>query len=113
MRPWVRSNRSPALRVVRVYLMGIGYRQMQTGENMTDHVAETATVESAVDTGQITLIGVAIAFTDRRALVRFPSGYVRTLRIGDSLDGGRVVAIGESELRYHKASRIQVLTLPD
>ena len=75
-------------------------------------VAEHATIRGAINTGKITLLGVVGTPGERRALVRLPSGRVRTLTVGDALNGGRVTAIGTGELRYRKANRIRVLTLP-
>jgi hypothetical protein len=37
--------------------------------------------------------------------------YVK-VQVGDRLDGGRVQAIGESELRYTKGGRSVTLTMP-
>ena len=82
---------------------------------MTDvsgRVAEHATIRNAIDTGKISLLGVVDTPDGRRALVLLPSGGVRTVKVGDGLRGGRVVAIGPTELHYRKASRNRVLTLP-
>ena len=37
---------------------------------------------------------------------------VRKVKVGDRLDGGRVAAIGESELQYNKNGRGVVLRMP-
>ena len=75
-------------------------------------VAQHATIRNAVNTREITLLGVVDTPGERRALVRLPSGRIRTLREGDVLNGGRVVTIGAVELHFHKANHIHVLTLP-
>ena len=41
-----------------------------------------------------------------------PSGRVLNLKIGDRLDGGRVAAIGDGELRYTKGGRNITLRMP-
>ena len=78
----------------------------------SDHVAKLATIRTAANTRKITLLGVVDTPSERRALVRLPSGRVRTLTTGDVLNGGRVSAIGTAELHYQKANRTRVLTLP-
>ena len=72
-------------------------------------VARQATETNAINLGNINLIGVFGSPDDRRALVRLSSGRVVRVQVGDRLDGGRVTAIGESELRYTKSGRNEVL----
>ncbi|MGC9420046.1 MAG: hypothetical protein ACP5EN_13860, partial [Rhodovulum sp.] len=71
-----------------------------------------ATVENAINLRKVNLIGVYGASGDRRALVRLPSGRYEKVKVGDRIDGGRVAAIGESQLRYVKNGRNVVLDLP-
>jgi Tfp pilus assembly protein PilP len=75
-------------------------------------VARSATQTNAINLRKINLIGVYGTSSDRRALVRLSTGRYRKVKVGDRLDGGRVSAIGESELRYVKGSRSIVLALP-
>ncbi len=75
-------------------------------------VARTATVENAINLGRLNLIGVYGAPSDRRALIRLTSGRYVKVKVGDSLDGGQIAAIGESELRYIKNGRNLTLALP-
>ena len=58
------------------------------------------------------LIGVSGAPSERRALVRLPSGRFVTVEVGDRLDGGQVAAIGESSLQYVKQGRTITLEVP-
>ena len=81
-------------------------------DNTFSIAGDRSTIWGVIDTDRITLLGVAGRADDRRALVRLPSGRVRTVTVGDRLNGGRVLAIGPAELRYHKAGCIRVLTLP-
>ncbi|KAJ55260.1 hypothetical protein ACMU_11205 [Actibacterium mucosum KCTC 23349] len=75
-------------------------------------VARQATVEDVVNLRRITLIGVFGSGSDRRALVRLPSGKIVKLKVGDRLDGGQVAAIGDGDLRYVKNGRSMVLDVP-
>jgi hypothetical protein len=75
-------------------------------------VARTATVKNGINLRQVSLIGVYGKPSSRRALVRLPNGRYQKVVVGDRLDGGRVSAIGESELRYRKGSRDMVLKMP-
>jgi hypothetical protein len=58
------------------------------------------------------LIGVYGRPSSRRALVRLANGRYQKVTVGDRLDGGRVSAIGESELRYRRSGRDVVLKMP-
>ena len=75
-------------------------------------VSREATVRNAIKLNRINLIGVYGTPADRRALVRLSSGRYRKIQVGDRIDGGRVSAIGDDELRYQKGSRNLVLKIP-
>ena len=75
-------------------------------------VATQATVKNALNLRQINLIGVYGKPSNRRALVRLGNGRYQKVVVGDRLDGGRVSAIGDSELRYSKRGRDYVLKMP-
>ncbi|SMX49542.1 hypothetical protein [Maliponia aquimaris] len=75
-------------------------------------VARSATINNAINLNKINLIGVYGTADNRRALVRLASGKYQKVKVGDSLDGGRVSAIGEDELRYQKSGRDLVLKMP-
>ena len=79
----------------------------------TANVARQATVSNALNLRRINLIGVYGKPSSRRALVRLSNGRYQKVQVGDRLDGGRVAAIGESELRYSKNGRNVVLDMPD
>lgn len=72
-------------------------------------VTKQATVENAINLRQMNLIGVFGTSSDRRALVRLPSGRYVKVQVGDRLDGGQVAAIAENELRYVKNGKNHVL----
>jgi type IV pilus biogenesis protein PilP len=75
-------------------------------------VAQRATVRNALALNRVSLIGVYGTPSQRRALLRLPNGRYQKVQVGDRVDGGRVAAIGESEIRYVKGGRNVVLRLP-
>ena len=78
----------------------------------TASVAREATVRNALNLRKVNLIGVYGTPSNRRALVRLSNGRYRKVEVGDRFDGGRVSAIGDSELRYQKSGRNVVLKMP-
>ncbi|MEO0766608.1 MAG: hypothetical protein AAFY75_11375 [Pseudomonadota bacterium] len=75
-------------------------------------VTREATVRNAINLRRVNLIGVYGTPSNRRALVRLPNGRYKKVEVGDRFDGGRVSAIGDSELRYQKSGRNVVLKMP-
>jgi hypothetical protein len=75
-------------------------------------VTRAATVDNAINLNRINLIGVYGTPDNRRALVRLANGKYEKVKVGDRIDGGRVSAIGEEELRYNKSGRDLVLKMP-
>lgn len=75
-------------------------------------VSRQATLNNAIDLRQVNLIGVYGTPSNRRALVRLPSGRYKKVQVGDRIDGGEIVAIGDSELRYQKGGRNLILKIP-
>ncbi|OAN78255.1 hypothetical protein A8B82_11000 [Sulfitobacter sp. EhC04] len=75
-------------------------------------VAKQATVKNAINLRKVNLIGVYGKPSNRRALVRLSNGRYKKVVVGDRIDGGRVSAIGDAELRYTKGGRSVVLTMP-
>jgi len=75
-------------------------------------VANQATERNAINLGRVNLIGVYGSPSDRRALVRLKSGRYIKVEVGDDVDGGRVAAIGDDELRYIKRGKNITLKLP-
>lgn len=75
-------------------------------------VSRRATLDNAINLNRINLIGVYGTPANRRALVRLPSGRYKKVKVGDNVDGGRILAIGDSELRYQKGGRNLTLKIP-
>ena len=75
-------------------------------------VARQATEKNVIDLRQINLIGLYGSSSSRRALVRLKNGKFVKVGVGDRLDGGKVTAIGSTQLTYAKGSRSYTLQLP-
>jgi hypothetical protein len=75
-------------------------------------VTRAATERNAIRLRDVNLIGVTGTPSDRRALVRLPSGRFVRVGVGDRLDGGRVAAIGETSLQYVRNGRNLTLEIP-
>jgi hypothetical protein len=75
-------------------------------------VARNAAMRNAIRFNRINLIGVSGKPNARNALVRLKNGRYRKIAVGDRLDGGRVTAIGRSNLRYSRSGRQVKLEIP-
>lgn len=75
-------------------------------------VAKQATVKNAVNLSELTLIGIYGTENSRYALVRQPNGRMVKVKVGDKLDGGKVVALATSVLTYQKSGRTVTLEMP-
>ncbi len=87
-------------------------RSTQTIRSAGGNVARAATQRNAMRLREINVIGIFGRANDRRALVRLSNGRYLRVKVGDRLDRGRVVAIGESQLVYQKGGRNIGLNLP-
>lgn len=76
------------------------------------NVAKQATFVNAINLSKLNLIGVYGTSAKRYALVRQSNGKYKKVRVGDSLDGGKVQAITANEVRYQKGGRLLSLNLP-
>lgn len=75
-------------------------------------VAREATLENALNLGRVSLIGVYGSPSDRRALIRLPSGRFVKVKVGDRVDGGRVAQIQDGTVSYVKSGRNITLEMP-
>lgn len=75
-------------------------------------VAKQATFKNAINLSKVNLIGVYGTQSNRYALVRQANGRYKKVKVGDSVDGGKVAAITASELRYQKGSKMLTLSMP-
>ncbi|CAM4254726.1 hypothetical protein PARU111607_11230 [Palleronia rufa] len=78
----------------------------------TGAVASRATQGKILKLNAMNLIGVYGAQSNRRALVRLPNGRFEKVKVGDRINGGRVRAIGQSDLQYIKGGRTYMLAMP-
>jgi type IV pilus biogenesis protein PilP len=76
------------------------------------NVQKEATERSGFSKRRMSLIGVYGSSSNRRALVRLPSGRYVKVKPGQKLSGWKVSAIGESSIRITKGNRNEVLRLP-
>jgi hypothetical protein len=74
--------------------------------------ADRATARVGINLSEINLLGTFGAASNRRALVRLPSGRVVNLSVGDRVDGGRVQEIGDGRLGYVKSGQTVTLRMP-
>lgn len=75
-------------------------------------VAKQATFRNALALDKTALIGVYGTPSKRYAMVRTSNGRYKKVKVGDSVDGGKVQAITATEVRYQKGSRLMTLALP-
>ena len=78
----------------------------------SQRVSKKATIQNVLNLRRTNLIGVYGNSKSRRALVRLSNGKRQMVTVGDTIDGGKVAAIGESELRYIKAGKSITLKIP-
>ncbi|CUH37385.1 Type II secretory pathway, component PulL [Jannaschia seosinensis] len=85
----------------------------QTIRSTGGSVARAATEGNRMRLRQINLIGVYGQPGARRALVRLPNGRYVKVEVGDQLDRGRVLTIGNQELIYQRGGRNVALQMPN
>ena len=76
-------------------------------------IVKLATTKKAINKRKINVISIYSRGSERRAIVIFPTGQTKFVKVGDVLDGGRVAAIGASEIRYIKGGSNLVLRIPE
>ncbi|MEL0121520.1 MAG: hypothetical protein VW728_02750, partial [Paracoccaceae bacterium] len=91
--------------------------EASAGENSSDTInapipGKKATIKRAINLREVNLLGVYYFGGKRSALVRLKNGKRLMVKVGDSLDGGKVAAIGKRELRYVKSGKNITLGLP-
>jgi len=65
-----------------------------------------------LDLSGMTLLGVISGPDGRRALLRLPTGAIRRVREGQTVDGWRIAAIGGDSVRIADATRVRTLRMP-
>ena len=75
-------------------------------------VAKQATTKNALNLSKVALIGIFGTSSSRYAMIRQAGGGIKRVKVGDTIDGGRVASITATELVYQKGGRMVTLTLP-
>ena len=76
-------------------------------------IVKLATTKNAINHRKLNLISIYSRGSEKRAIILFPTGQTKLVKVGDTLDGGRVAAIGTSEIRYFKGGNNLVLKIPE
>ncbi|WP_210527795.1 hypothetical protein [Rubellimicrobium arenae] len=91
-------------------------RPAQLGAQPVAHVpeavADDATQRGALALDRTSLIGLLRGPKGNHALLRLASGAVVKVQPGESVDGGRVMAIDERGLRLQRGGEVVLLTMP-
>lgn len=74
-------------------------------------IARAATVKDAIDLAETSLLGVFGKPNSRRAIVRLPSGEVRRVGTGESLEGWTVTSIGAASMKMRRGGETRSLKL--
>ena len=75
-------------------------------------IVKLATQKNAINKRKLNVISIYSRGSEKRAIVLFPTGQTKLVKVGDTLDGGRVAAIGTTEIRYIKGGNNLVLKIP-
>ena len=75
-------------------------------------IIKLATKKNAINKRKLNVLSIYLRGSEKRAIVLFPTGQTRLVKVGDRLDGGRVAAIGTTEIRYIKGGNNLVLKIP-
>ncbi|MFL2789409.1 MAG: hypothetical protein ACJZ89_01305 [Paracoccaceae bacterium] len=76
-------------------------------------VLRSAVNRNAINLRKISLIGTSGRAPRRNAIIRFPNGTIEKIKLGERLDGGRVVSITQDKLQYQKDGSVITLNLPN
>jgi len=75
-------------------------------------IVKLATQKNAIDKHKLNVLSIYSRGSEKRAIVLFPTGQTKLVKVGDTLDGGQVAAIGTTEIRYIKGGNNLVLKIP-
>ncbi len=84
----------------------------QSASQTSPHVAKEATQANALPPRGLNLLGLFGAKNDLQAMVRLPSGRVKTVKTGSRLAQGRVLGIDPAGLVLEKSGRSQRFEMP-
>ena len=75
-------------------------------------IVKLSTQKNAINKRKLNVLSIYSRGSEKRAIVLFPTGQTKLVKVGDTLDGGRVAAIGTTEIRYIKGGNNLVLKIP-
>jgi len=75
-------------------------------------IVKLATTKNVINQRKLNLLSIYSRGSEKRAIILFPTGQTKFVKVGDMLDGGRVAAIGTNEIRYLKGGNNLVLRIP-
>ena len=75
-------------------------------------IVKLANQKNAINKRKLNVLSIYSRGSEKRAIVLFPTGQTKLVKVGDRLDGGRVAAIGATEIRYIKGGNNLVLKIP-
>ena len=84
----------------------------QTATETPARVAKQATQANMVPARSLSLLGLFGVETDLQAMVRLPSGRVKTVKTGSRLTQGRVLGIDPSGIVLEKHGRSSRIEMP-
>lgn len=88
------------------------FRKRILASNDSKEIAKLATTKNAINTQKLNVLSIYSRGSQKRAIVMFPTGQTKLVKVGDMLDGGKIAAIGTNEIRYVKGGNNLVLRIP-
>ena len=88
------------------------FRKRIVASNYSKKIAKLATTKNAINKQKLNVLSIYSRGSQKRAIVIFPTGQTKLVKVGDTLDGGKVAAIGTNEIRYVKGGNNLVLRIP-
>ena len=88
------------------------FRKRIVASNYSKQIAKLATTKNAINKQKLNVLSIYSRGSQKRAIVIFPTGQTKLVKVGDTLDGGKVAAIGTNEIRYVKGGNNLVLRIP-
>ena len=75
-------------------------------------IVKLATQKNVINKRELNVLSIYSRGSEKRAIILFPTGQTKLVKVGDTLNGGRVAAIGTTEIRYIKGGNNLVLKIP-
>ena len=75
-------------------------------------IVKLATQKNVINIRELNVLSIYSRGSEKRAIILFPTGQTKLVKVGDTLNGGRVAAIGTTEIRYIKGGNNLVIKIP-